>query len=99
VIPSRHLRNGERATTRPSSAIPEHRRASMSKRPKVLTVMFALAIVGLAAAATMISIAPPAYGYVCECANDDSPVKCKGGVIYPNMCVAHCFHASGCKRI
>jgi hypothetical protein len=71
----------------------------MSKRSKVLTAMFVLAIAGLAAAATMITTTPPAYGYVCECANDDSPVVCKGGKYYPNMCVAHCFHASGCKRI
>jgi len=69
----------------------------MSKRSRVLTAMFIVAIVGLAAVATLITTATPGYGFVCECANDDNPVICKGGNIYPNPCVAHCFHASGCK--
>jgi hypothetical protein len=34
---------------------------------------------------------------ICECANLDAPVICKGGKIYPNPCVAACFNATNCR--
>ncbi|HKQ63145.1 MAG TPA: hypothetical protein VJS92_17795 [Candidatus Polarisedimenticolaceae bacterium] len=57
------------------------------------TVIFVTALVVGWASGT------PSRAIVCECANDDSPVRCSGGKIYPNACVAHCFHAHGCKPI
>ena len=34
---------------------------------------------------------------ICECANLDAPVICKGGKVYPNPCVAACFNATHCR--
>ena len=50
------------------------------------------AFVGIAALNT-----PPTRAFICECADLDNPVICKGGKIYSNPCVAACFHATGCK--
>jgi hypothetical protein len=34
---------------------------------------------------------------ICECADLDAPVICKGGKIYPNPCVAACVNATNCR--
>jgi len=58
----------------------------------IMVVLCIVAIVGVAAIIT-----PAAQArFICECANLDAPVKCKGGKIYPNPCVAHCFGATNC---
>jgi hypothetical protein len=60
-------------------------------------LLIAIAMAGAAGAALVVT-ATPGYAAVCECANDDTPVICRG-VIYPNRCVAACFHAHGCKLL
>ncbi len=64
-----------------------------------LSIALIAMVMGLVAVSALFLTATPSYSYVCECANDDSPVICQGGVTYPNMCVARCFHAKGCKLI
>ena len=58
-------------------------------------------VVGFAAFVAVVSLStrptearPP--GPRCECADIDAPVKCKGGRIYYNACVAACLGATGC---
>jgi len=35
--------------------------------------------------------------FICECADLDNPVICKGGKIYINPCVAACVGATNCR--
>ncbi|MBI3448032.1 MAG: hypothetical protein HY049_03805 [Acidobacteria bacterium] len=69
---------------------------TLRQRLSIVLIALVMAVVAISA---LFLTATPGYSVVCECANDDSPVICKGGVTYPNMCVAHCFHASGCKLL
>ncbi|HZE89647.1 MAG TPA: hypothetical protein VE404_08870 [Verrucomicrobiae bacterium] len=69
-----------------------------STRHRLHIALIAL-VMGIVAVSALFLSATPGYSIVCECANDDSPVICSGGNIYPNMCVAHCFHAHGCKLL
>ena len=55
------------------------------------TAIAIAAIVGIVAL-----YAPASHARICECADLDAPVKCKGGKIYPNPCVAACFGATHC---
>jgi len=71
----------------------------MSSARHRLSIAVIALVMGLVAVSALFLTATPGYSVVCECANDDSPVICKGGVIYPNMCVAHCFNAKGCKLL
>ena len=66
----------------------------MSKLVRAATGTFmALAMIaGIAA----LSARPVSARFICECADLDAPVKCKGGKIYSNMCVASCFGATQC---
>ena len=61
-------------------------------RAGIGTAMAFAMIIGIAALA-----APASHArFICECADLDAPVKCKGGKIYPNPCVASCFGATNC---
>jgi len=50
----------------------------------------------LAAVVLAVTTAPAVARGICECANLDAPVICKGHKIYPNPCVAACFGATNC---
>jgi len=60
-------------------------------RAGVGTAIAIAAFVGVVALYT-----PSSKARICECANLDAPVKCKGGKIYPNPCVAACVGATNC---
>jgi hypothetical protein len=44
-----------------------------------------------------LSETPTQARIICECADLDNPVICKGGRIYSNPCVAACFGATHCR--
>lgn len=71
----------------------------MSRHVRLVSALLIAVVMAGAAVAALMVTATPGYAFVCECANDDTPVICHGGVIYPNRCVAACFHAHGCKLL
>jgi hypothetical protein len=44
-----------------------------------------------------LSVRPTHARFICECANIENPVICKGGKIYINPCVAACLGATHCR--
>ena len=69
----------------------------MSKHHRIVLsfVIGIAAIVGVVGLSTRPTEARPP-GPRCECADIDAPVKCKGGRIYYNACVAACLGATNC---
>lgn len=63
-----------------------------SGRIGIAVMLSVVAIVGASSLLAPTAQARP----ICECADLDNPVKCKGGKIYPNPCVANCFGATHC---